>query len=311
MKKLALIAGALLGLLARPAAAQIGIIDGLEIARACAGDLVRLCAGVIPGDGRVKACVRQNMGNLSPSGHDAIRQDISAPIPQDGAASTVMRFTGLNNSGYCEIFLIGGDPFDLEGAVYNTTALNNPAVPADSCPANMWSKVDAKTLKDEYHVLGVFKNGPRHWMYDWIELPVGAQRSFDGLQARWMAQVKLPPNILERGSTFYKPTTVERKSHQGYAKGQTVFILDDPKGTPWVMQAYSLIVDPNLKYDDLKTLGTKLKLPPGWKYRFKQLDQDLEVHAINGKAWIVQDDLEGTYNACFIQDGQTACTYQP
>src|SRR5208282_5257776 len=141
--------------------------------------------------------------------------DISSPIPPGGAQAKVTRFTGLNNYRYCEIFLIGGDPFDLEGAVFNTTALNNAAHPNDSCPDDMWSKVDAKALKDQFHVLGVFKNGPRYWMYDWAELPVGTQDSFDGLQARWFAQVKLPPNILERGSTFYKPTTVERKSHQG------------------------------------------------------------------------------------------------
>jgi len=311
MKKFSLVLAALLGLLAQPAMAQIGIVDGLEIARACAGDVLRLCAGVIPGDGRVKACVRQNMGNLSPSCHDAIQQDISAPVPQDGAQAQSHRFTNLNNYRYCEIFLIGGNPFDLEGAVYNTTELNIGADKRDSCPAEMWSKVDAKALKDEFHVLGVFKNGPRHWMYDWIETPIGNVKNLSGLQFRWINYVQLPSNILERGSTFYKPTTVERKSNQGYAKGQTIFILDDPDGTPWIMQAYSLIVDPNLKYDDLKTLGTKLKLPPGWKYRFKVLDRDLEVHAINGMAWIVQDDLEGTYNACFKEGGQSACTFQP
>ena len=53
-------------------------------------------------------------------------------------------------------------------------------------------------------------------------------------------------------------------------------MLDDPNGTPWLMQAYSLIVDPSLTYDDLKTLDKKLKLPAGWKYRFKVLDKDLE-----------------------------------
>ena len=311
MKKFGLVLGMSLAVLAHPAMAQVGIIDGLEIARACAGDAIRLCDGVIPGDGRVKACVRQNMGNLSPSCHDTIQKEISAPVPQDGAKATVKRFNNLSNYRYCEIFLIGGNPFDLEGAVYNTTALNNRGKQRDSCSPALWSKVDAGAMKSQYKVLGVFKNGPRFWMYDWIELPVGAQRSFAGLQARWFAQVKLPANILERGSTFYKPTTVERKSRQGYKKGQTVFILDDPSGTPWLMQAYSLIVDPNLKYDDLKTLGAKLKLPPGWKYRVKVLDKDLEVHAISGTARIVQDDLEGTYNACFVQGGQSACTYQP
>ncbi len=311
MKNFSLIVVASHGLLAYPAMAQVTVMEGLEVARACAGDVISLCAGVLPGDGRIKACVRQNMGKLSPSCHDAIEKDISAAVPQDGAQAKMTRITGLNDYRYCEIFLIGGNPFDLEGSVYNTTELNIGADQRDSCPAEMWSKVDPKALKDQFHVLGVFKNGPRHWMYDWIETPIGDVQKLNGLQIRWINYVQLPPNMFQQGSTFYKPTTVERKSHQGYAKGQTVFILDDPKGTPWLMQAYSLIVDPNLKYADLRTLGTKLKLPPGWNYRFKVLDSDLEVHAINGKAWIVQDDMEGTYNACFKQDEESACTYQP
>jgi hypothetical protein len=237
----------------------------------------------------------------------------SKQTPQDGAQAKVMRFDGLNNLRYCEVFLIGGNPItkNLQGAVYNTTALNDSANSRDTCPAEMWAKVDAATLKKQYDVLGVFKNGPRYWMYDWIELPVGAQRDFDGLQARWFAQVQLPKDFSKEGSTYYNPTTVHRASHQGYKAGQTVFILDDPSGTPWIMQAYSLIVDPNLTYDDLKTLDKKLKLPDGWKYRFKVLDQDLTIGAINGTARIVQDDLQGTYNACFEVAGQSNCNYKP
>jgi len=45
---------------------------------------------------------------------------------------------------------------------------------------------------------------------DWIELPVGAQREFDGLQARWFAQVHLPKDIDldKKGSSAYKPTAL-------------------------------------------------------------------------------------------------------
>ncbi len=311
MKKLGLMLGVSLVLLAHSATAQEEIIRGLRVARACAVDVVKLCPGVLPGGGRIRACVKEKIGQLSPGCHDAIAREISADVPQDGADTKVMRFDNLNNYRYCEVFLIGGNPFDLQGAVYNTTDLNGGAQTRDSCPNGMWAKVSIAENKEKYDVLGVFKNGPRYWMYSWVELPVGALREFNGLQARWMAQVKLPANIAERGSTFYKPTTVERKSRQGYAKGQTVFILDDPSGTPWVMQAYSLIVDPKLTYDDLKTLDKKLKLAPGWKYRVKVLDQDLEIHAVNGTARIVQDDLEGTYNACFEEGGQKACSYQP
>ena len=109
----------------------------------------------------------------------------------------------------------------------------------------------------------------------------------------------------------YKNIIVHRKFTQGYAKGQTVFILDASDGTTWVMQASSRIVDKNLSYEDLKTLNTKLKLPPGWKYRAKVLDEDLGVSAIDGLAHVLQDDLENTYNSCFDANGQKNCTYKP
>ena len=64
-------------------------------------------------------------------------------------------------------------------------------------------------------------------------------------------QVQLPKEFGKKGSTASNPTTVHRASTQGYAKGQTIFILDDPNGTPWIMQVSSKIVDPKLTYDVL------------------------------------------------------------
>jgi hypothetical protein len=234
-----------------------------------------------------------------------------ATLPNDGKSAKDMRFGNLRDMRYCEVFLIGGDALthDLKADFYNTTDLNNVQNPRDTCPAAIWAKVDAESLKAKYDVLGVFKNGPRHWAMDWIQLPVGAERNFDGLNARWMGEVQLPKDVdlKKKGSSAYKPTTVARKSEMGFAKGQPVFILDYPDGMPWVMQAYSNIVDPNLTYNDLQTLDKKLKLAPGWKYRVKVLDQDLTIRAVNGHARIVQDDLENTYDACF----ETACSDKP
>jgi hypothetical protein len=81
--------------------------------------------------------------------------------------------------------------------------------------------------------------------------------------------------------------------------------------TPWIMQAYSSIVDPNLTYDGLQTLDQKLKLAPGWKYRVKILDQDLTIRAVNGIAHITQDELQNTYDACFEEGNQKACSIKP
>jgi hypothetical protein len=41
------------------------------------------------------------------------------------------------------------------------------------------------------------------------------------------------------------------------------------------------------------------------------LDQDLGIGAINGVARLVQDDVEGTYNACCEADNQKNCSYKP
>lgn len=233
-------------------------------------------------------------------------------LPDDGATAKVMRFDGLRAMRYCEVFLIGGDAVtrDLNANFYNTTDLNNAADPRDTCPAAMWAKVDAEALKQQYNVLAVFKNGPRGWANDWIELPVGVERDFNGLKARWMGNVKLPKDF-GKGSVAYQPTTVSRKSKMGFTKGQPVFIVESPDGMPWVMQAWSNIVDPNLSYAQLKDLGSKLKLAPGWKFRVKVLEQDLMIQAVNGTARIVQDNLENTYDACFAEAGQKACTFQP
>ena len=226
-----------------------------------------------------------------------------------------MRFDGVRAVRYCEVFLIGGDALtkDLKADFYNTTGRNSAADPRDTCPADLWAKVDPEALKKELKVLGVFENGPRGWANDWFELPVGTQRDFNGLEARWMGAVQLPKDVdlHKKGSSAYKPATVSRKSEMGYVKGRPVFMLVSPDGMPWVMQAYSNIVDPDLTYDDLNGLGRRLKLASGWKFQVKVLDRDLSIRAIDGKARIVQDDLENTYDACFEEAGQKACSFKP
>jgi len=84
----------------------------------------------------------------------------------------------------------------------------------------------------------------------------------------------------------------------GFKAGRPVFVLVDPQGRPWVMQAYSLSVNPKLTYASLKTLGSQLKLAPGWKYKVVVLNRDLTIHAVNGIAHIVQDDQGNTYDLC-------------
>jgi len=219
-------------------------------------------------------------------------------LPNDGANAKPFTFTGIRSQRYTEMFLIGGNGItkDLSANVYNTTGLNGGATNGNSSPAELLDKVDVKSLKQQYHVLAAFKNGPRLWTLDWIEVEMGKELDFDGMKARWVNWLDLKGLSLKPGEAAYKNITVGRHTRFGLNKGTQVFILDDPEGNPWVMKSMSLITDPNQRFDSLGTLGGRLKLPPGWKFRAPVLDKDLILTPDNGIAHITQDDFGNTYD---------------
>lgn len=223
---------------------------------------------------------------------------MTTTLPDDGAGATLKRFDNTRATRYTEVFLIGGDPTTkLEGNVYNTYGLNDMERTGDSTPDAVLAKVDLDALKEQYDVLGAFMNGPRLWTLDWIEVPSGVQRDFNGLKAAWVGKVDLSGmNLQEKGGTAYKPTTIERKTEFGFSKGKPVFILDDPDGKSWVMKSAGLIVDPNQKFDQLEELGNRLKPAPGWTFRVQVLEEDLILRPESGVAGIVQDELGNTYD---------------
>jgi hypothetical protein len=196
----------------------------------------------------------------------ALAQD-RKPIPVPDAPNE-MAFQSLRGVQYCEVLLfVPNAEKGVDINYYNTSALNNGANKKDTCPSNLWSKINTEELKGQYQIGMAFKNGPRGWTMDVIELPVGPVVDFNGLKARWFGKGVLPAGAppMKPGEMGYKPVQSHRKSSMTFQKGQPVFILDDPEGTPWVMQAYSMIVDTTITYDSLNKLGDKLKLPAGWK----------------------------------------------
>ena len=203
------------------------------------------------------------------------------------------------NVAYCEFLLVKGSLLKLEAEVYNTLGL-------DACDPDAFDAVDAGAVAKAFGAREAFKNGPRNWVVSELSSHQQAApadvEDFGGIKVRKVAVVQLTRKM-RQGSSPYEPTTVERDTRYSYASGRPVFILDDPDGTPWVMQAYARIVDPDLGLDDLAGLGARLKLPAGWSYRTETLTSELVVHPVDGVARILQDDLENTYDACF----ETAC----
>jgi hypothetical protein len=120
----------------------------------------------------------------------------------------------------------------------------------------------------------------------------GKTIDIDGMELTERASIDL--GLFDLLHRPYRETTIDRDTVYRFKAGSPVFLLEGPDGSRYVMQAYAQIVDKTLTYDDLPALGAKLKLPSGWRYSTTIPQQDI-VAGAKGKATVVQDDLDNTY----------------
>ncbi len=195
----------------------------------------------------------------------------------------------LRNVRYCEILVVTRHGLSATAAVYNTLGLND-------CPEQQWKALDPDQLKKENNAYRVIMNGPRYFMMDRNALRnPGPTRNFDGLQARLLAQIEVEKNSKRLP---YVENTVDRESQYVYEPGKNVYELLAPNGRSYIMQSYSLEVDPNLNEAALTGLSSRLTLPKGWQYRVRQLSEPLIVRNTGSKAYVLQDDLKNSYQRC-------------
>jgi hypothetical protein len=193
---------------------------------------------------------------------------------------------GLHNARYCEIIELRGAPPNARATVWNTIGLNN-------CPAAWWNAFDAGDLAKELGATLVVLNGPRHFLMDSVTASPGRVRSFHGQRLRKVAAIPIR-TAADLGRTPYTDRVIERDNTWRWQRGRRVYELVAPGGDVYVMQAYAQILDPSLTIGKLRTLGRRLDLPAGWRYRTRRLTHDLAVGA-SGTATIVQDELQNTY----------------
>lgn len=190
---------------------------------------------------------------------------------------------------YCELLVAKRQGMHLSADVYNTLGLND-------CPQAVWDAIDIAKVASELGAVRVIRNGPRHFIMD--RLASGdANRSpadIQGLAMRPVATVGLRLlDLLEKRSSYVE-RTIHRTTNWIFLAGKPVYELVSPKGQVYVMQSYAQIVDPNLAYNDLAALGSRLKPPKGWQYRSRTLTADLVAPAV-GEAHVIQDELQNTY----------------
>jgi hypothetical protein len=192
----------------------------------------------------------------------------------------------MHDARYCEILELRGTPPGAEVLVWNTLGLND-------CPADWWEGLDPKRIADERGDTLVVLNGPRHFLMDSSRAKTGPVRSFEGERLRQVA--KLPIDTwADLQQTTYTERTVERSNTWHWREGRRVFELLAPNGSTYLMQSYSQMVDPDLTRRDLGSLGRRLDLPQGWRYRVRKLKRPLTLRSKRSTT-ILQDDLKNTY----------------
>jgi hypothetical protein len=221
-------------------------------------------------------------------------------LPKDNANVQTMHFENLHGTRFGEVFLVGGNGLTghLDVNVYNTLYLNGyNESNKDSAPEALCEAFNSKQVKKEFHVLGTKFNGPKCWMLDWIDIPVGTERDFNGLKARWVASGFFTGGKKSMEMPAYQPHNVTRKSKFGYNKGTTVHLMDDTDGNTWIMKGFEVGLKPAMSFKEAEaSLATRVKLPPGWKFYSKVLEQDLVLVPETGIAIIMPDNLFNIYD---------------
>ena len=199
--------------------------------------------------------------------------------------------SNLRNQRYCEVLLGKRAWLNLEVKVFNTQGLN-------LCPEVQWKTLTKESIEKSFDVSFVLLNGPRYWTMDEIQAAGNTvndvKETFGGMEMNLRATVQVSLLKQLMGSKQYTPNEVTRTTNFIYRAGSAVYELTSPAGEVYVMQSYSQIANPALSMKDLPVLNEQLKLPAGWTYRSRVLDQDLSL-VVNGIAYVLQDNLLNSY----------------
>lgn len=203
------------------------------------------------------------------------------------AADRPVTLRATRDARYCELQLVPRDSAEPEVQVWASLGVND-------CPPAAWEGIDLDAVSRQHDAL-VIPNGPRRWLSDQLvahQVPDGAG-TFGALALRLAAT--LTPDPPAGGREPFTPRRVERSTTFTWDASSEVYELVDPDGGRWVMQSYSLEVDPDLELSELVELAGRLDLPEGWTYRTRTLDEPLVLSTGAEGATVVQDDLRNTY----------------
>ncbi len=163
--------------------------------------------------------------------------------------------------------------------------------------------LNAEALAKEYGSDGVFFNGPRRFVansFTGVSYNDCKTRVIDNIPLYLYGTFEVPSfeEFVSGPPVAYKVLVSKRTNTFTFNAGEVVHELITPEGAVYTMFSLSLKADTNNTIENLPTLGDRLKLPEGWKYRTRTLDADLTLSSsydANPPNTIVLDQFEGNY----------------
>lgn len=229
----------------------------------------------------------------------------AAPPPPSTALTGPCEVRALNwrNRAFYEILFMNrvpGGPAGI-GNYFNSigTPLDAPAEVTDA----RFRALNADALRREFGGDGVFFNGPRRFVANGvtgISYNNCALREMGGIHFYLYGTFEVPnfEAFITSAPPAYHPLVSRRTNTFIFNAGEVVHELVTPEGQVYTMFSLSLKVDPNNSIERLATLGERLTLPAGWRYRTRTLDRELTLSSsydANPPNTIVLDQFEGNY----------------
>jgi hypothetical protein len=211
----------------------------------------------------------------------------------------------LRGLRYCEFIPMFRYWFDLRSEIYNTVSFNLTQIGCNTCPKTEWNALLQKDgLAKKYAAMLVKLNGPRYFLMNRISyngvllngtsIQETKTIQVGGIQMKKWSHIRTKIWEGSYGTHLYTDNAIHRPTIWMYNAGAALFSLHAPNGDRYVMHSYSQIVDKKLAEKDLFNLGSRLKMPKGWKYMVSKLNNTLELSS-QGLAYVITDDFYNSY----------------
>lgn len=232
----------------------------------------------------------------------AIAQTAPAPVSALTDPCEVKALNWRGQAFYEVLFMnrVPGGPAGI-GHYFNTIG-NRFEAPANVTDAR-FRALNAEALRREFGSDGVFFNGPRRFVANGvtgISYNNCALRMMNDLAFYLYGTFEVPnlEALISRAPPPYHVLVSKRTNTFVFNAGEQVHDLITPEGAVYTMFSLSLKADPNNTIENLPTLGQRLTLPAGWRYRMRTLDKELTLSSTydsNPPNTIVLDQFEGNY----------------